>query len=140
MAFVYGAAISRLREETMKLKASREALLKGAGQIYLEGNRFLNALATVVSHGGQEVSFSWGTMAFTVALGDKGKYVCKYDPTTGDGELRRYVDDMGLDLRLACLLYILNHSDDVAAACAEAVRARREVVDEGTALMERLTT
>lgn len=140
MAFIYGPSISQLREETMGLKASMGELLRAKGQIHLEGNRFLNALATVVSHGGQAISFSWGTMSFSVALGDKGKYVCKYDPTTGDDEMRHYIDELGLDLKAACLLYILNHSNDVATACAEAVRARREVVDEGAALMKKLTS
>ncbi|MDD4365288.1 MAG: hypothetical protein PHF19_06035 [Synergistales bacterium] len=140
MAFVYGAAISQLREETMKLKVSREALLKSTGQLHLEANRFLNALAAVVSHGGQEIAFSWGAMNFTVALGTKGKYVCRYTPSADDDELRRYIDDLGLDLRSASLLYILNHASETAASCAEAVREKRQTVDEGAALLRELTT
>ncbi len=140
MAFVYGAAISQLREETMKLKVSREALLKSTGQLHLEANRFLNALAAVVSHGGQEIAFSWGAMNFTVALGTKGKYVCRYTPSADDDELRRYIDDLGLDLRSASLLYILNHAGETAASCAEAVREKRQTVDEGAALLRELTT
>jgi len=140
MAFVYGAAISQLREETMKLKVSRKALLKSTGQLHLEANRFLNALAAVVSHGGQEIAFSWGAMNFTVALGTKGKYVCRYTPSADDDELRRYIDDLGLDLRSASLLYILNHASETAASCAEAVREKRQTVDEGAALLRELTT
>ena len=140
MAFIYGTAISRLREETMKLKDAREGLLKSTGKLHLEANRFLNALAAVVSHGGQEIAFSWGAMSFTVSLGTKGKYVCKYTPAADDDELRRYIDDLGLDLKSASLLYILSHADEVAASCAEAVREKRQAVDEGAALLKELTS
>lgn len=138
MAYSIMPNMSDLRIQAMEVRDGREKLNREMGRLAGEAVRFLNAMAAIVSHGGIEVKFAWESMSFRVHMGEKSKFVVDYDLREHNEETRKYMEELGLDIRMTGYLYILNHASEIAQVCTENLRSRRERLDEGVTLIRSL--
>lgn len=130
--------MSDLRVQAMEVRDRREILNREMGRLAVEAVRFLNAMAAIVSHGGVAVLFGWEAMSFRIHMGEKGKFVVEFDLREHVEETRKYMDELGLDLRMTGYLYILNHAAEIARACTEKLQSRNVNLGEGITLIRSL--